>query len=173
MSTKDSGTELKRVYNEVKRAAFKRGRVGLHDYEDIAQEAMIRYLNKSGGSFAPRKWIKLAVQCVTWDLCRKRLKHLEVFEEFTSETKMYDAWMHAEFKHAVCEVTQGEANLDRRYLEIALIGLLGEGTFEILKLYADGFSYQEIAEKVNMKLGTVRSRLHYAKTKARQLLMQS
>lgn len=170
MSTKRSGTELKRVYNEVKRAAFKRGRVGLHDYEDIAQEAMIRYLNKSRGSFAPRKWINLAVQCVTWDLCRKRQKQLQVFEEFSDEEKLYDAWARAEFNQAVCESSEAEANLDRKYLEIALIGLLGEGTFAILKLYADGFSYQEIAQKVDMKIGTVRSRLHYAKSKARRML---
>lgn len=169
MGTKCSGNELKRVYREVKIVAFKRGKVGIHDYEDIAQEAMIRYLNKSGGSFAPHRWINMTVKSVTWDFCRKICRQREVIEEFGDENRMYHAWTKGEVNGAVCEPSV-EEGLDRRFLEIALIGLLGEGTFELLRLYADGFSYKEIAQKLNIKLGTVRSRIHYAKTKAKALL---
>jgi RNA polymerase sigma factor (sigma-70 family) len=169
MSTVNSGVELKRVYKEVRIAAHKRGKVGIHDYEDIAQEAMIRYLNKPARCFTPLKWISLAVNCVTWDFCRKRYTMKAGGESTLITGVMYQDWLKAEFATAVCE-SPAEAIMDRKYLEIALIGLLGEGTFEIFKLYADGFSYQEIAERLNIKLGTVRSKIHYAKTKARKML---
>jgi RNA polymerase sigma-70 factor (ECF subfamily) len=169
MSTRSGSTELKRVYREVKQVAFKRGRVGIHDYEDIAQEAMIRYLNKGGGSFVPHRWIHLAVKCVTWDFCRKKYRQRKLIEEFGDEKRMNDAWTKAELNRAVCEPSVDEI-IDRRFVEISLIALLGEGSFELLKLYADGFSYKEIAQKLNIKLGTVRSRIHYAKTKAKTLL---
>lgn len=169
MSTNDRCTELKRVYREVRRAACKRGHVGIHDYEDIAQEAMVRYLNKPGGAFAPHKWIFLAVKSVTFDLCRKRYRELKVIEQFRDDDAMAYSWTQAEMSQAVCESTI-EEKLDRTYLEIALIALLGEGTFEILKLYADGYSYSEIAEKMSIKIGTVRSRIHYAKVKAKTML---
>lgn len=169
MSTISSDKELKGVYREVKRVAFKRGKVGIYDYEDIAQEAMIRYLNKSGGSFAPQRWISLAVKCVTWDLCRKIYSQRRMMEDFGADYSQAQFGTHSEFDSVVCESTV-EESLDRKYLEIALIALLGEGTFEMLKLYADGFSYKEIAEKLDIKLGTVRSRVHYAKAKARAML---
>jgi DNA-directed RNA polymerase specialized sigma24 family protein len=37
-------------------------------------------------------------------------------------------------------------------------------------LYSEGNSYEEIARLTNTKLGTVRSRLHYARRRAKGLL---
>ncbi|MGL1585761.1 sigma factor-like helix-turn-helix DNA-binding protein [Vibrio parahaemolyticus] len=37
-------------------------------------------------------------------------------------------------------------------------------------LYSEGHSYEEISQLTNVKLGTVRSRLHYARRRAKKLL---
>ncbi len=41
---------------------------------------------------------------------------------------------------------------------------------EVLLLYARGLTYQEIAHMVGLKVGTVRSRVHYARKRAHKLI---
>jgi RNA polymerase sigma-70 factor (ECF subfamily) len=43
----------------------------------------------------------------------------------------------------------------------------------VLLRYQQGFSYEEIAETLNVKMGTVKSRLYYAHRKLKGLLQQA
>ncbi len=52
----------------------------------------------------------------------------------------------------------------------AMLLQLTEPLREVLVLYADGLTYEEIAARTRTKIGTVRSRIHYARKQARLLL---
>ncbi len=60
-------------------------------------------------------------------------------------------------------------NLMMEELE-ALLSCIGKKYSQPFKLYFSGFSYQEIGLKMNLPIGTVKSRIHYARAKMQRLI---
>ncbi len=52
---------------------------------------------------------------------------------------------------------------------VTMLRELTEPIREVLLLYASGCSYKQIASATGAKVGTVRSRLHYARKRAKEL----
>ncbi|HEY9871057.1 MAG TPA: sigma factor-like helix-turn-helix DNA-binding protein [Candidatus Obscuribacterales bacterium] len=51
-----------------------------------------------------------------------------------------------------------------------MLDRLSEPLAKVLVLHVQGLSFKEIAELTGANIGTVRSRLHYARKRARQLM---
>ncbi len=84
---------------------------------------------------------------VVWDNCRGELEHLQDLKEQTENAQNHDD--------------------DRLEVEKALTGLPAE-QLEVIRLsFIDGFSQVEIAEKLGIPLGTVKSRMRLAFAKLR------
>ena len=50
---------------------------------------------------------------------------------------------------------------------------IGSKSMSTFKLYYKGYSYQEIADKLDISIGTVKSRINFCRTKMKKLLVKS
>ncbi len=66
------------------------------------------------------------------------------------------------------QITEQRETADR--LDAALARLPDRLRIPLLLRYADGFSYREIADAMNIRIGTVMSRLFHARRRLKQLL---
>lgn len=46
---------------------------------------------------------------------------------------------------------------------------VGDASYQAFVLYYEGYSYKEIADQLGIAIGTVKSRIHFARTKMKQL----
>ena len=53
---------------------------------------------------------------------------------------------------------------------LLLTGLVGKDSMHAFKLYYIGYSYKEIAEQLDIAIGTVKSRINFARTKMKSLI---
>ena len=130
----------------------------VHEAEDLVQETYLRawrgFDGFEGGSF--RAWLyRIARDRALRELRRRRLPYQPLAEVDPMDGRAEEAHFTAE------DVERVHAALDE----------LAEGHREVLVLrYVEAMSYEEIARVVGCQVGTVRSRLHYAKRALRGVL---
>ena len=145
------------------------------DAADVVQEAFLRALRGLGefhGKSSFRTWLyRITVHC-----CLNHLRH----RQRRPEAEYFDEVAHTEAGGGEIRL-QGQvprpdtaAELgDLRAAIDAALGELSPGhrlTF-VLREY-NGLSYKEIADVTGVSLGTVMSRLHYARNRLQQLLVE-
>ncbi|HEX9135966.1 MAG TPA: sigma-70 family RNA polymerase sigma factor [Nitrospirota bacterium] len=138
-----------------------------HDAEDLVQEAYLRAFRFFGGFKGgdSRSWLLTIVRntCYSW-LQRNRRQELET---------PFDEEVHTSDLQALSPEKPLLADADGQMLQQALEEL--PVTFrEILVLRElEGLSYKEIAEIVNIPIGTVMSSLARARKRLRQNLLKA
>lgn len=169
-----STEEVNSLFLAAKRMACRYGRVGLQEPDDIVQATMIKLLKKDDGRKPTVGWLYKAVRSTAFDAGRSasRERHV-IWNDPPGDLRM------------VCEKADelryvylsGGRPIRRDDIEIDLMpqlkNMLEELSMplkQVLVLYSEGYSYQEIARLTNTNVGTVRSRLHYARKKAKSLL---
>jgi len=133
------------------------------DAEDVLQEALItayQALNKFRGESGIYTWLyRITVNKCRDHLRNRRTKKEETIEQYTPI--LYDERVSIEKNFELSDdaaylISKINA-LDKKYRQISILR------------YYDNMSYQEIAEILNVNIGTVKSRLF----KARELLKRS
>ena len=140
-------------------------RGSIADVEDLAQEtflrvhrALPRFEGDDPGHL--KKWIVTIAARVAIDhLRRKRMSH-EAFDETVHRLTTAGADELAQFRR-----------LGHR-VEAALAELGAEQRSVLVLRQLHGLEYQEIADALQIDLGTVKSRLHRARAKLEQLLVE-
>ena len=128
--------------------------------EEAAQEAFIRawqYLPTYKPALSFRSWVyRIALNAALDDLRRQR-----------PQTDVEDVELPAQQGNPeqIVEQQQRSAQVQR-----ALQALPSESRAALVLREYEGLSYREIAEVLNIPLGTVMSRLNYARTQLRQAL---
>ena len=143
---------------------------GAFEAEDIAQEAMVKVLVRKGEMPPGSCWLYKVVRSVAFDAGRK----------YSAERKYLQCVDHEEIFELVGDREQRGLDgshqvhdLECEYVATRLRDALAELSpvlRQALLLYADGCSYEQIADLTKANIGTVRSRLHYARKKAQSLL---
>lgn len=162
--------EMKQMVAAAKKMARARGRIGLSEPEDIAQDALVRVLlTKEIKSATVYPLLYRAVHSAAKDAWRKsarerRSKWLndEVFDVIEAYERQ------GKIESIPQLVAEESRTTDRAQIEESLSGL-SKPLRETLLLYLDGYSYREIARLTKSKIGTVRSRLHVARRRARKI----
>lgn len=163
-----------------RKLASKYGTVGFLDADDIAQNALIRVLKKHGRDRLPTgRWLVWAVRFAALDV--RRANHRE--EKFllrgyldstpeAGDTGFYAPPRIESFASKVHEPAGCEQcdELTECYAAIDRLHRMARTT---LYLAVEGYTYEEIAKKTGVSVGTVRSRLHYARQRVRQMLKRS
>jgi RNA polymerase sigma factor (sigma-70 family) len=170
-----STDEISSMFRLANSIARRYGKIGVHDPEDIAQMAMLKLLNRHDERPATNGWMFTVVRSAAYDVGRAHARELR----YCASSDFF------ENAHAVCEKadesryvhTRGtyipsrderDPDLIKRLIE--MLQQLTKPLRDVLVLYAQGYSYEEIAELTQSKIGTVRSRLHYARKRAQTLL---
>jgi RNA polymerase sigma-70 factor (ECF subfamily) len=138
------------------------------DAEDVAQNALLKLLNNPQSIPARVKsaWI--------WSVVRNAIS--DFYRQVATERKYLDS--------SVCEFHEGiyiapaKSPLQRMESDPFLsqqienaINSLSDLLRESLVMHLGGYNYCEIADRTNVSIGTVKSRLHHAKRKAQASLI--
>lgn len=141
--------------------------------EDATQDAFIRVWNSidsfRGGIVRP--WILRIATNRTYDILRAQARRpaqsldAQPFESETEWTSQADAVEHPESFAA-----RGELSA---FLESALAGLPEDQRLAIVLSDVQGYPYDEIAEIMNVAVGTVKSRISRGRSRLREVLRAS
>ena len=135
-----------------------------HDAEDLTQEVFVRVF-RSLDTYTPgtfEGWLHRITTNLFLDMARRRQRIR--FEGLAEET---------ESRLGGREPTPAEAFDDRHLdgdIHAALKALAPEYRAAVILCDIEGLSYEEIAETLGVKLGTVRSRIHRGRAQLRQAL---
>lgn len=127
-----------------------------HEAEDVSQEAFIKAFREINRLREDRAFSGYLYRiCVR--LCMDRLRARK------AEPSEFDVAMES----------KGEQVENRVVIERLLTKLTPDLRITIVLREVEQFSYEEVAEAMNVPVGTVRSRLHSAREKLRQLWMEA
>ena len=135
-----------------------------HDAEDLTQEVFVRVF-RSLDSYIPgtfEGWLHRITTNLFLDMARRRQRIR--FEGLADET---------EARLGGSEPTPAQAFDDRHLdgdIHEALMALAPEYRAAVILCDIEGLSYEEIADTLGVKLGTVRSRIHRGRAQLRQAL---
>ena len=135
-----------------------------HDAEDLTQEVFIRVF-RSLDSFVPGSfegWLHRITTNLFLDRVRRRQKFR--FDGFTDGAEERYAGSDPSPEYAI-----HDANLDPD-VESALSSLSEDFRVAVVLCDMEGLSYEEIADMLGVKLGTVRSRIHRGRQQLRREL---
>lgn len=141
------------------------------DAVEIAQETFIRAwksLARFDGKASFSSWLYRIATNATIDLCRRRKSHPEV-EVDEGPMKVDPASQTTPHMGEAPGVSVDRAEIRRR-VEAAMLELSPEHRAVVVLKEIDDLSYEEIARRVGCSLGTVMSRLHYARKHLQTLL---
>jgi len=172
METKEVVLRMKKLIKSLAYAS--------QDQDDLLQDAMLKILrSKTFRSGFGSGWLYCVARSIVIDAYKRRVK----------EISYRYGYVDLDLDSLVCEGDGDNENnviyhstyLDR-YHDVApedldaipeILSSLSEEHQEVLLLYARGLTYQEIAHMIGLKIGTVRSRVHYARKRAHKLIQEN
>ena len=146
--------------------------LGYDDVDDVVQEVMMRIykgIRKFRGDSKLSTWIHRIAVNVCKDVLAKRRKRKEILTSFPESDEEEERYLvQPSSKTDVLEEVLND--LDYKSIVSALEKLPEEDRLFIKLKDVDDLSYEEISKIVGKPVGTVKSRLHYARKKLRKLL---
>ena len=149
--------------------SFSKGR---YDEAELWQKATIKCwknIEKFRGDCKFSTWMYRILRNICYDEYRKKQRSKEVsFDGLLESQDEGLGWF--EKRMPVVDPKRAK-NIDMLFLKKVLkqsVDKLSEKHKEVLLLFADDLTYAEIAEKTNCSVGTVMSRLFYARKKAQR-----
>ena len=127
--------------------------------EDLAQEAFIKawlHLPKFRGESSFRSWLGRIVTNLTIDYLRRSKPEISMTEQLPARVESPPA-----------SVLKMEL---QDHIRDAVLSLPANSRAALVLREFEGLSYKEIAKVLDIPIGTVMSRLNYARTKLRELL---
>jgi RNA polymerase sigma-70 factor, ECF subfamily len=140
-------------------------RGALADVDDLAQETFLR-VHRALPRFEPRepahreRWIKTIAARVAIDHLRRKRPSTESFDERVHRLDGASADELARFRQLGAHVEAVLAEMGDEHRSVLVLRQL------------HGLDYQEIADALQIDLGTVKSRLHRARAKLHQLTVE-
>lgn len=131
----------------------------VHDAEDLSQQVFLtaqRKLDQVRNSESVQAWLFAILRGCFWKSCRKRQPLLAGNVDLDMD--------------ALPEPTALELEIDRERLQKVLDRLPDRYRLVLVMFYYEDLSYREIAEQLDLPIGTVMSRLARAKSQLRGML---
>ncbi len=164
-------TVIQRVRNIVRSLSSSNDEV-----EDISQEAMLKILKtKSPAREISHKWLYSVARNCFVDAFRKRAREAEFVSHdyFVDSCGIVRYGEDNEYHNVIPFPTSDYLPhyKDPEFMEKTnkILQSLPFPLEQVLTLHTEGLAYQEIADEIGIKIGTVRSRLHRAKKLAREI----
>ncbi len=167
---------FKVLTNAARKMARKYGNAGLNDTDDIAQNALLRVLKRHGNSTLPTiGWLAGAVRFAALDARRANYRE----EKYVTRGPLENApdsngdWLYTFSRLESCAAKVQEPSLEFDELQQVqmVLGKLSEPLRKTVYLVAEGYTYEEVAKRTGTNIGTVRSRMHYARKYAKKLFV--
>jgi len=158
---------LKALYEKYKTPVYRTALAVTRDREaaeDILQDCFLKvytYIDKLDGSLPLSPWLHRVTVNLSYNWANKRHRWLQPLEEVIDRL-------------VASPRTLPESTLERGELQYAIQTAIASLSFEhrvvIVLFYLNGFNLNEIAYILDCPVGTVKSRLHYARRNLRRKL---
>jgi len=167
--------EIGSSFQVAKRMARRYGRIGLQEPDDIAQNAMLKLLNRKDDRQPTMGWLYKTVRSAAMDAGRQAARDARYLWRPGDDDSLSSLWERADengWVHMNGKYVIREEHIDMDLMPRLqnMLAMLTMPLRQVLVLYSEGYSYQEIAAVTKANIGTVRSRLHYARKRAKDLL---
>jgi len=165
MAKLDFSTKVIGLHSSLKPFALKLTR-DMDDAEDLVQETMFRAFSnedKFENGTKLKAWLYTIMKNIFINNYRKKVKRNTIIDT-TDNTYYLDSHAHA-------TVNAGELSFVNKDIQDAILGISNEFRVPFMMHYR-GYKYHEIAEKLNLPLGTVKSRIFFARKALREKLRQ-
>lgn len=164
MATSEFSTDVVGMHSSLKPFALKLTR-NLDDAEDLIQETMFRAFSnedKFQRGTKLKAWLYTIMKNIFINNYRKNMRRNTIID--TSDN-MYiiDSVSHT-------TTNDGEMSFVNNDIKRAILGLSNEFRVPFM-MHFKGYKYHEIAEKLNLPLGTVKSRIFFARRALREELV--
>jgi RNA polymerase sigma factor (sigma-70 family) len=152
--------------------ALRFGRIGPHDPEDIAQMALLKVWKHTKEQQGSDGWLFTVVRNTAYDAMRKHRRELQYrglswHDDYGMVCELADEEAYVPLGRTTYSLPYEEPQRELALRVYEAVDQLSPAQREVLTLHTQGLSYDEIAQKTNAKIGTVRSRLHYARKQAK------
>jgi RNA polymerase sigma-70 factor, ECF subfamily len=141
--------------------------------EEIAQEVFVK-LFKSIGSFRGESKFSTWLYRVTHNVCINQINYLKRRHYFENRSLDLDPKDDSPAPQYASNAPDGEQDLIATELGAAIeekLGMLAPEMREVIIMRdIEGLSYEEVAQALNVKIGTVKSRLHRGRNELQELL---
>lgn len=134
----------------------------VHDAEDLCQQVFLTAQRKLGqlrNADSVRTWLFAILRGCFWKSCRKRRPVLAGSVALNMDT--------------IPDQLSLDTEIDREHLQQVLNQLPDRYRLVLAMFYFEGLSYREIAEQLDLPMGTVMSRLARAKSQLRGMLFDA
>jgi len=175
MNIADDKEDFGHFYDRARRWAHKFRSHGSIQPEDVAHNAMIKLLKRAGDRPPTMGWLYKTVRSTAADAARAAARERAYVNATVDGSPgcVYEradelGMVYLNGRHGL--PGGGEHELESSPQLLDMLKQLTNPLREVLILYANGRSYEQIAAATGAKVGTVRSRLHYARKRAKQLL---
>ncbi len=158
---------LKALYEKYKVQVYRTALAITHDRqaaEDILQDCFLKvytYSDRLDGSLPLSPWLHRVAVNLSYNWVNKRRRWLQPLEEIIEQVVAPPRTLP---EHVV------ETGELQRVVQRAIVSLSFEHRVVVVLFYLNGFSLNEIAYVLDCPVGTVKSRLHYARQKLRRKL---
>lgn len=158
--------EIGSIFELANRMAMKYGTIGLLEPADVAQNAMLKVLKKEGP--VNRSWLYRVVYSCAMDAGRASAKQLRAVWSDTDHDRVsavYECPDESEQARAYGKQSTAEIDLMPRIKK--MLTELTPTLRQVLVLHIEGYSHAEIASLTNTNVSTIRTRLFYARRRAK------
>ena len=134
--------------------------------KDLLQETAMKAYTKRdsfSGTSKFKSWISTIMYNSFINNYRSRKRRLQLADNIVAKNSILNPDQKV--------VNNGYKNLIKADLD-KHVEAIGDKSRAALKLHIQGYQYTEISEKLNIPTGTVKSRINYARKKARKSILQ-
>ncbi len=164
---KTRDVEIAQLFETASKIASRYGRIGLSEPEDIVQKTMIKVLDKNDGRKPSVAWMRAVLRNIARDEMRSATRDFKNMISESDNDEEHGSILECDFASSY-KAEPVEFDLMPKLKE--MLAKLSLPLQRVLVLHVEGYSYEEIAAMTKVNIGTVRSRLFYARRKARHLL---
>lgn len=140
------------------------------DAQDCLQDAMLRVYRSIGG-FKGQSSFSTWVYRITMNTCLDELRRRKTRSASSLDTMLEGGWSPTDGENG--PEKQAVASEQRRVLNSAIADLPEDMRSAIVLRDVQGFSYEEIAEMLEVNIGTIKSRISRGREKLRQILREN
>lgn len=169
----NSMNEITALFNTAYKMVRSYRQIGLVEPDDLVQNTMLKVLNRSDDMVPTMGWLFKVMRSTAIDAGRRLASERRyVCQPRASYDGLRVAEQVDEYAYAPsCELRQAEPEVDLMPRIKNMLANLSKPARQVLVLYAEGYTYEEISRFTQTPIGTVRSRLHYARRRAKDMLL--
>jgi RNA polymerase sigma factor (sigma-70 family) len=162
---------LEEMFETAYRYARFHGRIGIYEEDDIVQNVMLKLIARDPMP-ATTGWLYKTVRSVAYDAHRAQNRHKQYIDFYNGPESFYvnEPSLESTDRMQSIAAKRSDVEIDLMPQLKGVMAKLSSPLRVALILHAEGYTNEEIALMTNTNVGTVKSRLFYARRRAQKFM---